>query len=178
MPSGQWHENHKEKATCDNSQKKAFTTLSYLYLWKSSFRYILFYKKKTPNDAVTLLCQSQFTPKMKANAVSRLLLSLVWIDHYDQCIRLTALIIFGQNTLPANIRKWVFSWNKRDGITWRNYKFAWNSWNLFSDPDSSLNVTLSFHKSLESGKSLNWHFHFEPGKVLDFVNKVIFAETC
>ena len=31
--------------------------------------------------------------------------------------RLTTLIIFWQNTLPANIRKWVFSWNK----TWRNY---------------------------------------------------------
>ena len=38
--------------------------------------------------------------------------------------RLTALIIFWQNTLPANIRKWVFSWNN----TWWNYKFAWNSW--------------------------------------------------
>ena len=44
--------------------------------------------------------------------------------------RLTALIIFWQNTLPANVRKWVFSWNKRDGITWRNYKFAGNSWYL------------------------------------------------
>ena len=32
---------------------------------------------KTPNDAVTLLRQSQFTPKMKANAESRLLSSLV-----------------------------------------------------------------------------------------------------
>ena len=34
-------------------------------------------KKKTPNDAVTPQCQSQFTPKMKANAVPRLLSSLV-----------------------------------------------------------------------------------------------------
>ena len=33
--------------------------------------------KKTPNDAVTPQCQSQFTPKMKANAVPRLLSSLV-----------------------------------------------------------------------------------------------------
>ena len=31
--------------------------------------------------------------------------------------RLTALIIFWQNTLPADIRKLVFSGNKRDGIT-------------------------------------------------------------
>ena len=34
-------------------------------------------RKKTPNDAVTPLGQSQFTPKMKANAVPRLLSSLV-----------------------------------------------------------------------------------------------------
>ena len=39
--------------------------------------------KKTPNDAVTPICQSQFTPKMKANAVPRLLSSLVWIDQYN-----------------------------------------------------------------------------------------------
>ena len=37
---------------------------------------------------------------------------------------LTALIMFWQNPLPVNFRKWVFSWNK----TLRNYKFAWNSW--------------------------------------------------
>ena len=39
--------------------------------------------KKTPNDAVTSQRQSQFTPKMKANAVPRLLSSLVWIDQYN-----------------------------------------------------------------------------------------------
>ena len=50
---------------------------------------------------------------------------------YINRIRLTTLIIFWQNTLPANIRKWVFSWNKRDGIAWRNYKFAWNSCTVF-----------------------------------------------
>ena len=33
--------------------------------------------KKTPNDTVTTQCQSQFTPKMKANAVLCLLSSLV-----------------------------------------------------------------------------------------------------
>ena len=36
-----------------------------------------FMKKKTPNDAMTPQRQSQFTPKMKANAVPRLLSSLV-----------------------------------------------------------------------------------------------------
>ena len=39
-----------------------------------------FMKKKTPNNAVTPQCQSQFTPKMKANANPRLLSSLVRID--------------------------------------------------------------------------------------------------
>ena len=39
-----------------------------------------FMEKKTPNDAATPQCQSQFTPEMKANAVPRLLSSLVWID--------------------------------------------------------------------------------------------------
>ena len=38
---------------------------------------LFFLKKKTPNDAVTPQHQSQFTPKMKANAVPRLLSSLV-----------------------------------------------------------------------------------------------------
>ena len=37
--------------------------------WNLSFRYIH--------------CTGQFTPKMKANAVLHLLLSLVWIDQYD-----------------------------------------------------------------------------------------------
>ena len=36
-----------------------------------------YFMKKTPNDAVTPQRQSQFTPKMKANAVPRLLSSLV-----------------------------------------------------------------------------------------------------
>ena len=42
-----------------------------------SFRYIIFHENKIPNDAVTPQRQSQFTPKMKANAVPRLLSSLV-----------------------------------------------------------------------------------------------------
>ena len=36
-----------------------------------------YFTKKTPNDAVTPQRRSQFTPKMKANAVPRLLSSLV-----------------------------------------------------------------------------------------------------
>ena len=62
--------------------------------WNLSFRYILFDEKKTPNDAVTPQCQSQFTPKMKANAVPRLLSSLVWIDHYNECNGMTGFMEF------------------------------------------------------------------------------------
>ena len=36
-----------------------------------------YFMKTTPNDAVTPQRQSQFTPKMKANVVPRLLSSLV-----------------------------------------------------------------------------------------------------
>ena len=44
---------------------------------------------KIPNDAVTPQRQSQFTPKMKTNVVPCLLSSLVWIDQYNACNRLT-----------------------------------------------------------------------------------------
>ena len=39
-----------------------------------------YFMKKTPNDAVTPQRQSQFTPKMKANAVPHLLSSQVRIE--------------------------------------------------------------------------------------------------
>ena len=64
-----------------------------------SFRYILFREKKTPNDAVTPQRQSQFTPKMKANAVPRLLSSLVWIDQYDEGNGMTSFMEFMQSEL-------------------------------------------------------------------------------
>ena len=54
---------------------------------------------KIPNDAVTPLRQSQFTPKMKANAVPRLLSSLVWIDHYNECNGMTSFIEFMKKLL-------------------------------------------------------------------------------
>ena len=50
--------------------------------------------KKTPNDAVTPQRQSQFTPKMIANAVPRLLSSLVWIDRYKECNGMTSFMEF------------------------------------------------------------------------------------
>ena len=50
--------------------------------------------KRTPNNAVTPQRQSQFTPKMKTNAVPRLLSSLVWIDHYNECNGITSFIEF------------------------------------------------------------------------------------
>ena len=44
----------------------------------------LFVYKKMPNNAVMPQCQSQFTPKMKAKVVPRLLSSLVRIDQYNE----------------------------------------------------------------------------------------------
>ena len=52
------------------------------------------WKKKTPSDAVTPQRQSQFTPKMKANAVPRLLSSLVWIDQYNERNGMTSFVDF------------------------------------------------------------------------------------
>ena len=39
-------------------------------------------------------CQSQFTPKMKANTSPRLHLSLVWIDQYNECNGMTSFMEF------------------------------------------------------------------------------------
>ena len=50
-------------------------------------------------NAVTPQRQSQFTSKMKANAVPRLLSSLVWIDQYNECNGMTSFMEFMSNTL-------------------------------------------------------------------------------
>ena len=65
--------------------------------WNSSLRYIIFHEKKTPNDAVATQRQSQFTPKMKANAIPRLLSSLVWIGQYNEWNRMTSFMEFMKN---------------------------------------------------------------------------------
>ena len=61
-------------------------------------------RKKTPNDAVTPQRQSQFTPKMKANAVSRLLSSLVWIDQYNESNGMTNFMEF-----IRSVGQWILS---------------------------------------------------------------------
>ena len=48
--------------------------------WNLPFRYIH--------------CIGQFTPKMKANAVPRLLSSLVWIDQYNECNGMASFMEF------------------------------------------------------------------------------------
>ena len=63
--------------------------------WNLSFRYILFHEKNNSKlYAVTSQHQSQFTLKMKANAVPRLLSSLVWIDQYNECNGMTSFMEF------------------------------------------------------------------------------------
>ena len=61
------------------------------YFMKNSFSDIS--RKWILPNMIRAVNQSQFTPKMKANAVSRLLSSVVWIDLYNMCNLLTALII-------------------------------------------------------------------------------------
>ena len=77
--------------------------------WNLSFRYIFLHEKKTPNSAVTPLRQSQFTPKMKANTVPHLLSSLVWIDQYNECNRMTSFMDFMM--CEARLKQFLFdSW--------------------------------------------------------------------
>ena len=69
--------------------------------------------KKTPNDAVTPQRQSQFTPKLKANMVPRLLSSLVWNDHYNERNGMTSYMefMFWRSCLDRPVFiKVVWSW--------------------------------------------------------------------
>ena len=65
----------------DNFWAKTGRTLFISWIpWNLSFRYIH--------------CTGQFTPRMKPNAVPCLLSSLVWIDHYNECNRMTNFMEF------------------------------------------------------------------------------------
>ena len=103
----------------------------------------LFVSKKMPNniccDATKhdhTHCAGQFTPKMKANAIPRLLSSLVWID---SGVVGTALIIFGTMHFLLISENEIFK-------TWRNYKFAWNSW---YSKDTVLREQQNYSESLQ-----------------------------
>ena len=73
---------------CEVTNWIALTYCSWIP-WNLSFRYILFHEKR-----LTLQHQSQFTPKMKATAIPRLLSSLVWIDQCNECNRMTSSMEF------------------------------------------------------------------------------------
>ena len=72
--------------------------------------------KKTPNDAVTWQRQSQFTPKMKANAIPRLLSSLVWIDQQNQCSGMTSCMEFMCNSVTFYFMEKLISYISRKCI--------------------------------------------------------------
>ena len=75
------------------TQKHAQLFLNHSHEFRKAYHSITFYfMKKTPDDAVTPQRQSQFTPKMKANAVPRLLSFLVWIDQYNECNEMTSFM--------------------------------------------------------------------------------------
>ena len=87
--------------------------------------------KKTPNDAVTPQRQSQFTPKMKANVVLRLLSSLVWIDQYNECYGTTSFMEF-----MCRQRSWFIPVIKRTKL--RCHSNEW--WGMASLPNLNRNV--------------------------------------
>ena len=75
--------------------------------------------KKMPYNAVMQQHQSQFTPKMKANADSRLLSSLVWIDQDNECNKLTAIIIFAEmHFLLISENVFLFFFMKKNEFDW------------------------------------------------------------
>ena len=88
--------------------------------------------------------------------------------------RLTALIIFWQNTLPANIRKLVFSWNERDGITSLHGIHVWSylSKCCFA---SSERVLKSSDCDIERKENSSWPFNFW---ILIFCFSLIFQSYC
>ena len=89
--------------------------------------------KKTPNDAVTPQRQSQFTPKMTANAVPRLLSSLVWIDQYNQCNGITSFMKFMQSWLS---QVWLMANNEYYQLLHSIVK-----------PDYAEQTNINFHKT-------------------------------
>ena len=67
-------------------------------------------------------CNGQFTPKMKANAVSRLLSSLVGID---QCNRLPALIIFAKmHFLLISENEFFMKYNVTEGQVFMEFMIS------------------------------------------------------
>ena len=95
-----FHEKKDSKRCCDATKLKGTDCRPAKWVWSNmnSMKLVIPWHfiswKKTPNDAVTPQWQSQFTPKMKANAVLRLLPSLVWIDQYNECNRMTSFLEF------------------------------------------------------------------------------------
>ena len=76
---------------------KSHWNLSSIHEFHETCHSITFYfMKKDSKNAVTPQHQSQFTPKMKANAVPRLFSSLVWIDQYNECNGMTSFMEFMQ----------------------------------------------------------------------------------
>ena len=115
--------------------------------WNLSIRYILFQEKKTPNDDVTPQRQSQFTPKMKANAVPRLLSSLVWIDQYNKCSGMTSFMEFMDWLLCVCLVQscrdfivWVAT-HKQDGPRLLSFTIDWSALSKQSDSHVTFFVT-------------------------------------
>ena len=62
--------------------------------WSLSFRYILFHEQSLQMMLWHLNGRVNSHQKIKANAVSRLLSSLVWIDLYNECNGMTSFMEF------------------------------------------------------------------------------------
>ena len=109
--------------------------------------------KKTPTDTVTPQRQNQFTSKMKANAVPRLLSSLVWIDQCKECNGMTSFIEFTRQEIKLLFR---FSDNilKQKNFLTMNYDLIaiFNSTDIDAQFAEQISLNFSFQKSTDNTK--------------------------
>ena len=92
---------------------------------------------------MTPLRQSQFTPKMKANAVLHLLSSLVWIDQYNECNGITIFMEFMMSRpffVVFQLRSFIAS------SSWQNFAA---SWLFYIDRTVSGQVILYIHPRVQ-----------------------------
>ena len=109
------------------------------YFMKNSFSDVS--RKWIFPNMIRAVNQSQFTPKMKANAVSRLLSSLVWIDQYTEYDwALPVPVIFGKiHFLLTSENEFFLRWNVTELQVCMEFMFIRNISNktfpvIFSNP--------------------------------------------
>ena len=133
---------------------------------------------------VHFMRQSQFKPKMKANAVPRLLSSLVWIDQYYQCNGMTNLMDHAMREGQGHV---IWRWGCERGPD-RGHRGRVVAGGLTSDQwewvigDATLPPSLPIDFScfrVTVSSPLDGHNHFHPSAAsVPFPSAVVCATIC